>query len=1073
MPSVSLYSFDPSTFSTTTPGETPGLSASPSPGEYDHTLAVELNAHALSGTPEVQVGNDVAGGWDSFDSPHVVYIHKDMVLRVRAANTVNGQTFYSQDKTLVYRISQPALADSDRDGIPDAWEIKYGFDPLSSGETPMDTDSDGDGYSDFDEILRGSDPGDAAAMPLDSDHDGWSNKDEELRGTSPILGKSRPSATRLYEVESQLSGIFYDHEGVGLWAAYRVETVGGNQTYSSNSNEKSGEYGCRIPVGEESVIRGVSYENDAYIVKRYIASVPDLSPKQMLTDGISCTGEDCIDAWQEAWWTYLQDHLVQTDTRFDIRPFHMLPAVLMERQLEILAGAVPDDILAALPPKTPEEPWLAFATENHRPAPSLVAQLRAVIGETRELVWMTEGVQPQRTLNDLASDLARLAAQPCITLSSSVAALYADPSAVSVESRISRLLQGRDGTYLAGLALHYTLDAMLGFSVDVCETFDPDGDSDGDGLKNYEESPLTATPDGVADPFRIDLDQDGVVDGEDNCPQDVNPDQHDWDGDGLGDICDSDDDNDGLDDDVEAAFGSSPHNGDTDQDGISDVDEWQAATDPGVSVYVTGLKSPCNQTSQTIYGYREKGAVINLRIDNGAQVGAVVYPNDSAWFCTLSDMTLETDYSLQFRGTDGTDREGFGSETITIDLTAPQVEISSPGDGSVLDINSPVLVFKAGDGTVDVQLDGEPINTVSGDTLGPLDEGGHTLVVTATDAAGNSSSDRSDFTVDANQPPMADAGPDQRVLPGSGVKLSALNTIDKDSAISAWSWTQEKGTPVILTGSSTQEPYFEAPAIEGGLIFRLTVTDEFNESSQAICLVNVSDTNLPPSAHAGADILTTAQQNVQLDATASTDPEGGVMTYRWEQIEGPAVTLNDITLADPTFNIGSVGEDGVSFIFEVTVEDDGGLFTRDQVVVTAESANLAPVALAGDDRVADYSETVTLSGLMSYDSDGAGTISAYHWKQVFGTPVILSDPQSSQVSFTAPLPGVSPDAWLVFRLTVCDDEGLTDQEEVAISLVQMDQDSDSDIDGKDLAGFAAMPGLTTEALKAFASRFGK
>ena len=49
-----------------------------------------------------------------------------------------------------------------------------------------------------------------------------------------------------------------------------------------------------------------------------------------------------------------------------------------------------------------------------------------------------------------------------------------------------------------------------------------------------------------------DADKDGVMDAIDNCPTDANMNQADFDFDNLGDVCDSDDDNDGVEDDFDA-----------------------------------------------------------------------------------------------------------------------------------------------------------------------------------------------------------------------------------------------------------------------------------------------------------------------------------------------------------------------------------------------------------------------------------------------------------------------------------------------------------------------------------------
>jgi hypothetical protein len=70
-----------------------------------------------------------------------------------------------------------------------------------------------------------------------------------------------------------------------------------------------------------------------------------------------------------------------------------------------------------------------------------------------------------------------------------------------------------------------------------------------------------------------DSDGDGVIDSVDNCPNDANTAQENNDADAQGDICDDDDDNDGLTDTEEGAIGTDPFDADSDDDSISDYDE--------------------------------------------------------------------------------------------------------------------------------------------------------------------------------------------------------------------------------------------------------------------------------------------------------------------------------------------------------------------------------------------------------------------------------------------------------------------------------------------------------------------
>ena len=86
--------------------------------------------------------------------------------------------------------------------------------------------------------------------------------------------------------------------------------------------------------------------------------------------------------------------------------------------------------------------------------------------------------------------------------------------------------------------------------------------------------------DGVLDSCDDDDDDDGLLDEEDNCPIDSNPDQSDSDSDGRGDVCDeaedgadADADDDGLTNAEEVRVGTDPNHPDSDRDRIMDGDE--------------------------------------------------------------------------------------------------------------------------------------------------------------------------------------------------------------------------------------------------------------------------------------------------------------------------------------------------------------------------------------------------------------------------------------------------------------------------------------------------------------------
>ena len=104
-------------------------------------------------------------------------------------------------------------------------------------------------------------------------------------------------------------------------------------------------------------------------------------------------------------------------------------------------------------------------------------------------------------------------------------------------------------------SIGWTSNNETDYDSDGCHDYSEDLDDDQDGIPDENDScskgPLgwistleeDIDSDGCAD---IDTDGDGLVDQSDNCPQVINADQLDDDGDGIGDACDGDADGDGI-----------------------------------------------------------------------------------------------------------------------------------------------------------------------------------------------------------------------------------------------------------------------------------------------------------------------------------------------------------------------------------------------------------------------------------------------------------------------------------------------------------------------------------------------
>jgi len=211
---------------------------------------------------------------------------------------------------------------------------------------------------------------------------------------------------------------------------------------------------------------------------------------------------------------------------------------------------------------------------------------------------------------------------------------------------------------------------------------------------------------------------------------------------------------------------------------------------------------------------------------------------------------------------------------------------------------------------------------------------GDTAVIGAyqDDDGGTDSGSAYVFTGVSNQPPVADAGASQTVNPGDTVTLDGSGSSDPNGDALTYLWQQTGGTAVTLSSTSAANPTFTAPNPAGVLTFTLTVTDTSGLMDAAATTVTIS--NQPPTADAGAPQTVNPGDTVTLDGIGSSDPNGDVLTYLWQQTGGTAVTLSSPTAVNPAFT--APGAAGV-LTFTLAVTDSLGLASApDTVTITVK-----------------------------------------------------------------------------------------------------------------------------------------
>ncbi|WP_026812697.1 PKD domain-containing protein [Arenibacter certesii] len=281
----------------------------------------------------------------------------------------------------------------------------------------------------------------------------------------------------------------------------------------------------------------------------------------------------------------------------------------------------------------------------------------------------------------------------------------------------------------------------------------------------------------------------------------------------------------------------------------------------------------------------------------------------------------------------------------------------------------------------------------------------------------------------SSSPPIANAGADKTItLPTNSTIFNGTGTDPDGGAISTYQWTQVSGpNTASLSGANTPD-LSVGGLVAGNYVFRLTVTDDQNETgTDDFSLVVQPAGGAAPIANAGANKTITLPTNSTTFTGTGTDPDGGaISTYQWSQVSGPnTASLSGANTPDLTVGGLVAG----NYVFRLTVTDDQNETGTDDVSLVVQPAGgAAPIANAGADKTITLpTNSTTFIGTGS-DPDG-GTVS-YFWTKISGPTAVLSG--TATASLTA---GSLVEGSYVFRLTVTDDENDTSFDEVGLTVL--------------------------------------
>jgi len=444
---------------------------------------------------------------------------------------------------------------------------------------------------------------------------------------------------------------------------------------------------------------------------------------------------------------------------------------------------------------------------------------------------------------------------------------------------------------------------------------------------------------------------------------------------------------------VDAALATLSDEDDSDNDGTPDAEEGYADSDQdGIADYlddddipshlpigndsapmqtINGLTLSLGDVASSANGVSAQDAAVDINdiTENGGENGAEVTNSLDAHFETVSTII---NFNLS----------GLTEVGITVPVVIPLA------DGDVISAGSTYRKYNAARGwfnfveddynailSAQTDSDGNCPAPLSNEYKQGLNVGDNCIELLIKDGGDNDADGLANgmikdpgvlTTETPNQAPVINLVNAIEVNEITDVVLDASATTDAESDTLTYQWTQWSGSEVSLSDTDTALLSFVTPPVTNDelLTFELVVSDG-RDSVIATVEVLVLQVNALPTVlidtHAssfneGASVSLSAQ---------GTDEDNDTLTYLWEQVSGPNITLSDNTLANISFTAPEVAGNQTVEIKVTVLDGTDSVSATTSFVVNNVVAPVTPPKESSDGGGGSMAWLLILLGLAS------------------------------------------------------------------------------------------------------------